>query len=82
MLHKAKFGILMNYLSKETYKRYKAIGKFEKMFADEIDFSKTQSEGNKLLKYLIKELIKRKKIKELIYLPFDMGARWLGYKRG
>ena len=52
------------------------------MFADEIDFSKTQSEGNKLLKYLIKELIKRKKIKELIYLPFDMGARWLGYKSG
>lgn len=67
---------------KETYKRYKAIGKFEKMFADEIDFSKTQNEGNKLLKYLIKELIKRKKIKELIYLPFDMGARWLGYKSG
>lgn len=67
---------------KETYKRYKAIGQFEKMFADEIDFSKTQSEGNKLLKYLIKELIKRKKIKELIYLPFDMGARWLGYKFG
>lgn len=67
---------------KETYKRYKAIGQFEKMFADEIDFSKTQSEGNKLLKYLIKELIKRKKIKELIYLPFDMGARWLGYKSG
>lgn len=67
---------------KETYKRYRAIGQFEKMFADEIDFSKTQSEGNKLLKYLIKELIKRKKIKELIYLPFDMGARWLGYKFG
>lgn len=67
---------------KETYKRYKSIGKFEKMFANEIDFSKTQSEGNKLLKYLIKELIKRKKIKELIYLPFDMGARWLGYKSG
>lgn len=67
---------------KETYKRYRAIGQFEKMFADEIDFSKTQSEGNKLLKYLIKELIKRKKIKELIYLPFDMGARWLGYKSG
>ena len=67
---------------KETYKRYRAIGKFEKMFANEIDFSKTQSEGNKLLKYLIKELIKRKKIKELIYLPFDMGARWLGYKTG
>lgn len=67
---------------KETYKRYRAIGQFEKMFADEIDFSKTQSEGNKLLKYLIKELIKRKKIKELIYLPFDMGVRWLGYKSG
>ncbi|MFR4520738.1 MAG: glycosyltransferase [Fusobacterium sp.] len=67
---------------KETYKRYRAIGQFEKMFADEIDFSKTQSEGNKLLKYLIKELIKRKKIKELIYLPFDMGARWFGYKSG
>lgn len=67
---------------KETYKRYKAIGQFEKMFADEIDFSKTQREGNKLLKYLMKELIKRKKIKELIYLPFDMGIRWLGYKRG
>lgn len=67
---------------KESYKRYKEIGKFEKLFADQIDFSKTESEGKNLLKYLIKELIKRKKIKELIYLPFDMGIRWMGYKAG
>lgn len=67
---------------KESYKRYKEIGKFEKLFADQIDFSKTESEGKNLLKYLIKELIKRKKIKELIYLPFDIGVRWLGYKKG
>lgn len=67
---------------KESYKRYKEIGKFEKLFADQIDFSKTESEGKNLLKYLIKELIKRKKIKELIYLPFDIGVRWLGYKMG
>lgn len=67
---------------KESYKRYKEIGKFEKFFANQIDFSKTESEGKKLLKYLIKELIKRKKVKELIYLPFDIGVRWLGYKMG
>ena len=67
---------------KENYKRYKDIGKFEKLFADQIDFSKTESEGKNLLKYLIKELIKNKKIKELIYLPFDIGVRWLGYKVG
>lgn len=67
---------------KESYKRYKDIGKFEKLFAKEIDFSKTESEGRKLTRYLIKELIKRKKIKELIYLPFDLSVRWLGYKVG
>jgi len=67
---------------KETYKRYKAIGQFEKSYKNEIDFSKTQSEGNKILFYLIKELLKRKNMKELIYLPFDMGARWIGYKNG
>lgn len=67
---------------KDSYKRYKDIGKFEKLFSKEIDFSKTENEGKKLTKYLIKELIKRKKIKELIYLPFDLGVRWLGYKVG
>ncbi|MDY2802002.1 MAG: glycosyltransferase family 2 protein [Fusobacterium mortiferum] len=67
---------------KETYKRYKDIGKFEKLYKNEIDFSKTQGEGNKILYHLIKELIRRKNIKELIYLPFDMGARWIGYKNG
>ncbi|WP_373077096.1 glycosyltransferase family 2 protein [Fusobacterium varium] len=67
---------------KDSYKRYGDIGKFEKLFEKEIDFSKTENEGKKLLMYLIKELIKRKKIFELIYLPFDIGARWLGYKIG
>lgn len=67
---------------KDTYKRYKAIGEFEKLYKNKIDFSKTQSEGNKVLVYLIRELLKRKNIKELIYLPFDMGARWIGYKNG
>lgn len=67
---------------KETYKRYKDIGKFEKLFEKEIDFSKTESEGKKLLIYMIKELIKRRKIFELIYLPFDIGTRWIGYKVG
>lgn len=67
---------------KETYKRYRDIGKFERMYGNEIDFSKTQNEGNKVLICLIKELLKRKNIKELIYLPFDMGARWIGYKYG
>lgn len=67
---------------KDTYKRYKDIGKFEKLYKNKIDFSKTQSEGNKVLFYLVKELLKRRNIKELIYLPFDMGARWIGYKNG
>ena len=67
---------------KKIYKRYKDIGKFEKLFEKEIDFSKTENEGKKLLKNLIKELLKNRKIKELIYLPFDMGVRWIGYKIG
>ncbi|MDH6459276.1 hypothetical protein M2102_002927 [Fusobacterium sp. PH5-7] len=67
---------------KDSYKRYKAIGKFEKLFEKEIDFSKTENEGKKLLMYLIKELIKKRKVKELLYLPFDMGIRWIGYKTG
>ena len=66
----------------ETYKRYKCIGKFEKLFEKEIDFSKTESEGKKLLIYLIKELIKKREIKELLYIPFDIGIRWIGYKIG
>ena len=40
---------------KDTYKRYKDIGKFEKLYKNKIDFSKTRSEGNKVLLYLIKE---------------------------
>ena len=56
--------------------------KIEKLFEKEIDFSKTESEGKKLLIYMIKELIKRRKIFELIYLPFDIGTRWIGYKVG
>lgn len=67
---------------KDSYKRYRDIGKFEKLFEKEIDFSKTENEGKKLLMYLIKELIKKRKIKELLYLPFDIGARWMGYKIG
>lgn len=67
---------------KETYKRYRDIGKFEKLLKKEIDFSKTENEGKKLLIYLIKELIKKRKIDELIYLPLDIGARWMGYKVG
>lgn len=67
---------------KDSYKRYKAIGNFEKMYEEKIDFSKTENEGKKLLMYLIKGLIKKRKLKELLYLPFDIGTRWLGYKIG
>jgi rhamnosyltransferase len=67
---------------KDSYKRYRDIGKFEKLFEKEIDFSKTENEGKKLLMYLIKELIKKRKIKESLYIPFDIGVRWLGYKVG
>lgn len=65
---------------KETYKRYKNIGKFEKLYQNEIDFSQTSSEGKKMLLYLIRKLLKKRNIKEIIYLPLDIGARWLGYK--
>lgn len=67
---------------KDSYKRYKAIGNFEKMYEEKIDFSKTENEGKKLLMYLIKGLIKKRKLKELLYLPFDIGIRWIGYKIG
>ncbi|MDR3258861.1 MAG: glycosyltransferase [Fusobacteriaceae bacterium] len=76
ILHSHKLSII------KTYKRYKEIGMFEKMFKNKIDFSKTESEGIKILFYLMKTLIKKFKFRELLYLPFDFGARWIGYRVG
>ncbi|MGL5621141.1 glycosyltransferase family 2 protein [Cetobacterium sp.] len=67
---------------KNVYFRYKEIGKFErdnkKIFQD----YPSENEGKKLCLFLIKKLIVRKKILELIKLPINIGTRYLGYKLG
>lgn len=67
---------------KDSFKRYKAVGKFEKMFSEEIDFSKTNGEGKKLVKYVLKNLIKTGNILDIGYFSLDIIIRYLGYKNG
>ncbi|MEG0237587.1 MAG: glycosyltransferase family A protein [Cetobacterium sp.] len=67
---------------KETYKRYKAIGKFEKLYSKEIDFSNTNGEGKKMVYFVIKKLLQKRKILDIGYFGLDMTVRLLGYKSG
>lgn len=67
---------------KETYERYKAIGKFEKLYKDKIDFSKTNGEGKKMCKYVIGKLIKEKRYFEILEFGGEITFRLLGYKIG
>lgn len=67
---------------RELYKRYKNIGNFEKNYLKNVNFIVTQKEGEKLVFYLLKKLIRNKNLKELILLPINIGIRWIGYKRG
>ncbi|MCX3066999.1 glycosyltransferase family 2 protein [Cetobacterium somerae] len=66
---------------KENYKRYEDIGKFEKLYSKEIDFSNTSGEGKKLVIFVIKNLLKKGKILELGYFGIDILVRLLGYRK-
>lgn len=67
---------------KDTYKRYKDIGKFEKLYSKEIDFSNTDSEGKKLVLFATKNLLKKAKLLDICYFGIDILVRLIGYKRG
>lgn len=67
---------------KDTYKRYRDIGNFEKLYSKEIDFSKTNGEGKKMVIFVIKNLLKKGKVPEISYFGIDILVRLLGYKRG
>lgn len=67
---------------KETYKRYRDIGKFEKLYENEIDFSKTQIEGGKMVKYILKNLLLACKFKSLMEFLVDTAIKLFAYKIG
>lgn len=65
---------------KDTYKRYRDIGKFEKLYSKEIDFSKTNGEGKKMVIFVMKNLLKKRKILEMSYFVLDILVRLFGYR--
>lgn len=67
---------------KESLDRYKLIGEFEKRHHEQLKDYSSLGEGTKLLKTLIKELLKRGKIKDLVILIFDLSTRYIGYNMG
>ena len=75
VFHSHKFTL------KQIYDRYKLTGKFfkENSYLDEYG---TNSSGAVLAKYILKRIIKEKRIGLLFRFPFDMGARFIGMKVG
>lgn len=67
---------------KDTYKRYKDIGKFEKLYKKEIDFSETQTEGKRMTKYILKNLLLKYKFKSLIHFLMSTAIKFFAYKIG
>ncbi|WP_048717629.1 glycosyltransferase family 2 protein [Bacillus sp. 522_BSPC] len=65
-----------------VYKRYKLIGSFEKRYQNDLKDYSSLGEGRKLLYFLLKNLLKRFKIKDLLLLGIDLLTRYLGYKKG
>ena len=70
-----------NFSIKELYKRYKETGKFfkENSYLDKYG---TNNSGASLAKYVLKRIIKEKRIGLFFRFPFDMGARFIGMKVG
>lgn len=67
---------------KDSYYRYKAIGKFEKLYSQEIDFSETNGEGKKLVLFVLRELLRKAKLISICYFGVDILVRLLGYRKG
>ena len=70
-----------NFTLKELYNRYKLTGKFFKE-NNYLDKYGTNSSGANLAKYVLKRILKEKRIGLLFRFPFDMGARFIGMKVG
>ncbi len=70
-----------NFKLKELYDRYKLTGKFFKE-NNYLDKYGTNSSGASLAKYVLKRILKEKRIGLLFRFPFDMGARFIGMKVG
>ena len=66
---------------KQIYDRYKLTGKFFKQNSY-LDQYGTTSSGAKLAKYVLKRILKEKRIGLLFRYPFDMAARLFGMKAG
>lgn len=73
--HSHKFSL------KQIYDRYKLTGMFFKQNSYLDEFGTTGS-GSKLAKYVLKRIIKEKRIGLLFRYPFDMAARLIGMKVG
>ncbi len=73
--HSHKFSL------KQIYDRYKLTGKFFKENSYLDDYGTTGS-GAKLAKYVLKRILKEKRIGLLLRYPFDMAARLIGMKVG
>lgn len=67
---------------KNNFNRYKSIGEFERLYSTELHEYSSIGEGKALLKYLVINLIKYKKFNELLLLIFDLGVRYVAYKKG
>ncbi|SHH27137.1 glycosyltransferase family 2 protein [Clostridium grantii] len=67
---------------KAAFNRYKLIGEFEKKYETKIKAYDSASEGKKLLIYLLRNLLKKFKIIEIVYLGVDLFTRYLGFKVG
>lgn len=66
---------------KELYERYKLTGQFFKA-NDYLNNYGTTSSGGGLAKYILKRILKEKRIDLLLRYPFDMAARLIGMKVG
>lgn len=66
---------------RQLYDRYKLTGQFfkENKYLDRYG---TTGSGAKLAKYVLKRILRERKIVLLLRYPFDMGARWVGMKMG
>lgn len=70
-----------NFTLKELYDRYKLTGRFFKENTFINNFGTTSSGGG-MAKYVLKRILKDKRIELLIRYPFDMAARFIGMRVG
>ena len=70
-----------NFTLKQLYDRYKLTGRFFKENTFINNFGTTSSGGG-MAKYVLKRILKDKRIDLLIRYPFDMAARFIGMRVG